>query len=221
MTNAYIQDLGENTAPSTTDTIEIDDGVNSEYVQLQNLPKAFNVTAPVTNTGGTLAVSAASTTAAGKVELAIASEMNTGTDDTRAATPDAIAGSNFGIRYVQAQLNGTTALTTSDKIYFRIPAALTGMNLVSVTGAVGTGAAGSSSSGTPTFTVRNVTDNQQMLSTSLTIDAGEYTSATAAAAVVIDTTYDDVVTDDLIEIAVTTSGTGVTYATVTLGFQLP
>jgi hypothetical protein len=166
-------------------------------------------------------VTAASDSAAGKVELAIASELNTGTDTARAVTPDALAGSNFGIRYVQCVLNGTTALTTSEKVYFRIPAGLTGMNLVSVTGSVGTGASGSSSSGTPTFTVKNVTDNNQMLSTSLTIDANEYTSATAATAVVINTSFDDVVTDDLIEVAVTTAGTGVTYAVVTLGFQLP
>ena len=165
---------------------------------------------------------AASTTTAGVAELAINTEVDTGSDATRAVTPDALAGSSiFGVKSIVAQLNGTTALTTSEKVYFRIPPSINGMNLVSVRGACGTGAAGSSSSGTPTFTVRNVTDNQQMLSTSLTIDAGEYTSATAAAAVAINATYDDVATDDLIEIAVTTAGTGVTYATVTLGFQLP
>lgn len=166
-------------------------------------------------------VTAASDTTAGKVELATTAETNTGTDATRAVTPDGLAGSNLGIRYAQCTLNGTTALTTSEKVYFRIPAALNGMNLVSVAATVGTGAAGSSSSGTPTFTVKNVTDGNQMLSTSLTVDANEYTSATAATAAVIDTTKDDVVTDDLIEVAVTTAGTGVTYATVTLGFQLP
>lgn len=175
----------------------------------------------LTITTTTIAPDAASTTASGIVELAIASELNTGTDATRAVTPDSLAGSNLGIRYVSVTLNGTTALTTSEKAYYRIPAALTGMNLVSVTGAVGTGAAGSSSSGTPTFTVKNVTDNNQMLSTSLTIDASEYTSATAAVAAVINTSFDDVATDDLIEVACTTSGTGVTYATITMGFQLP
>jgi hypothetical protein len=154
-------------------------------------------------------------------EIATAAETTTGTDATRAVSPDGFAGSNFGIRYISAHLNGTTALTTSEKVYFRIPAGLNGMNLVSVTGTVGTGASGSSSSGTPTFTVKNVTDNQQMLSTSLTIDANEYSSATAATPVVINTSYDDVATDDLLEVAVTTSGTGVTYAVVTLGFQLP
>ena len=155
------------------------------------------------------------------VTKSVASDINTGTATTNVVTPDALAGSNLGIRYVQAVLNGTTALTTSEKVYFRIPAALNGMNLVSVTGSVGTGAAGSSSSGTPTFTVKNVTDGNQMLSTSLTIDANEYTSATAATPVAINGSFDDVVTDDLIEVAVTTAGTGVTYAVVTCGFQLP
>jgi hypothetical protein len=164
---------------------------------------------------------AASTTQSGVAEASIASEVNTGTDAARYVSPDSLAGSNFGIRYAQCTLNGTTALTTSEKCYFRIPAALSGMNLVSVTGTVGTGAAGSSSSGTPTFTVKNVTDGNQMLTTSLTIDAGEYTSASAATPVSINTSFDDVVTDDLIEVAVTTAGTGVTYAQIVLGFQLP
>lgn len=164
---------------------------------------------------------AASTTQSGVAEASIASEVNTGTDAARYVSPDSFAGSNFGIRYVQVTLNGTTALTTSEKAYFRIPAALTGMNLVSVAASVGTGAAGSSSSGTPTFTVKNVTDGNQMLSTSLTVDANEYTSATAATAAVIDTTKDDIISDDLIEVACTVAGTGVTYAVVTLGFQLP
>lgn len=130
-----------------------------------------------------------------------------------------IFNSDYGKRHVSFVLNGTTALTTSEKAYWRVPSTMNGWNLVAVGATVGTGAAGSSSSGTPTFTVKNVTDNQQMLSTSLTVDANEYTSATAATAAVINTTYDDVATDDLIEIAVTTAGTGVTYATVTLTFQ--
>lgn len=124
-------------------------------------------------------------------------------------------------RYVSCFLNGSLVLTTSDVAYFRIPSAFTGMNLVSVGASVGTGVAGSSSSGTPTFTIRNVTDNHQMLSTSLTVDQGEYTSATAATPVVIDAGEDDVVTDDLIEVKCTVAGTGVTYTCVTLGFQLP
>lgn len=163
----------------------------------------------------------ASDTVTGAVELATIAETNTGTDATRALTPDGLAGSNFGISYVACSLNGTTALTTSDKAYFRIPPAFTGMNLITVRATVGTGASGSSSSGIPTFTVKNVTDGNQMLSTNLTVDASEYTSATAATPAVINTSFDDVVTDDLIEVACTVAGTGVTYATITLWFQLP
>lgn len=155
------------------------------------------------------------------VNYAAASDLNTGTDTVKAINSDVLAGSNHGIRYIAVALNGTTALTTSEKGYVRIPAALTGMNLVTVAASVGTGAAGSSSSGDPTFTVKNVTDGNQMLSTSLTVDANEYTSATAAIAAAINASFDDVVTDDLIEVACTTAGTGTTYATVTLGFQLP
>lgn len=154
-------------------------------------------------------------------DVASAANINTGTDNAKYVSPDSLAGSNFGIRYVAVTLNGSTALTTSDKAYYRIPAALTGMNLVSVAATVGTGAAGASSSGTPTFTVKNVTDSNQMLSTSLTVDANEYSSATAATAAVINTATDDVVTDDLIEVACTTAGTGTTFCTITMGFQLP
>jgi hypothetical protein len=60
-----------------------------------------------------------------------------------------------------------------------------------------------------------------MLSTNLTVDANEYTSATAATPAVIDTAHDDVATDVLIEVKCSVSGIGTTYAVVTLGFQLP
>ncbi len=224
---------GENTNPDGTVKIPIS---GSKFVQINNLFDGapaqgeviyFNGTEwkrlGVGTSGQVLATggAAANPSWVTPVAAATASEINTGTDTAKYVTPDAFAGSNLGIRYVTFYLNSTTALTTSEKAYYRIPAALTGMNLVSVAGSVGTGAAGSSSSGTPTFTVKNVTDSNQMLSTSLTIDANEYTSATAATPAVIDATKDDVVTDDLIEVAVTTAGTGVTYAVVTCGFQLP
>lgn len=231
-------DLQLQTGNATTGSITITDGANGAItlapngtgqVYLNGATRIASLTGVLRADTGVVSVdsdvtdivAAASDTAAGKVELATIAETNTGTDTGRAITPDGLAGSNFGIRYIGVSLNGTTALTTSDKAYFRIPAAYTGMNLVSVAATVGTGASGSSSSGTPTFTVKNVTDNQQMLSTNLTVDANEYTSATAATAAVINATYDDVVTDDLIEVACTVAGTGVTYASITLGFQLP
>ena len=58
-----------------------------------------------------------------------------------------------------------------------------------------------------------------MLSTNLTVDAGEYDSTTAAAPAVIDVAQDDVATGDIINVEVPVSGTGVTYAIVTLIFS--
>lgn len=198
----------------------------SGYFQTANIddtPVNGETAAPISsNWAYDHAATAASDTTAGHVELAIASEVTTGTDATRAITPDALAGSDYGKRHVTFVLNGTTALTTSEAAYWRVPSTMNGWNLVAVGASVGTGAAGSSSSGNPTFTVTNVTQSSAaMLSTALTVDANEYTSASAATAAVIDTANDDVATDDLIKIAVTTAGTGTTYATVTLTFQLP
>jgi hypothetical protein len=153
--------------------------------------------------------------------MAASSDINTGTDITKTVNSDALAGANIGQRIMKICLNGSTALTTDDAAYVRIDDALNGMNLVAVRGSVGTGAAGASSSGTPTFTVYNVTDTQQMLSTSLTIDANEYSSATADVPAVIDAAHDDVATEDLIQIACTVAGTDVTYTVITLVFQLP
>jgi hypothetical protein len=227
-----------NTAITTTlatihnDLVGLDGGTAGQYYHATAVEYAVLQNTSGTNTGDE---AAASTTVAGVVELDTDAEFTTGTDETRyvnakqvASVAQTVSNKDLSsatnkqpIRYVAVSLNATTALTTAEKAYFRIPTALTGMNLVSVTGTVGTGAAGSSSSGLPTFTVNNKTDTTVMLSTSLTIDASEYTSATAATAVVIDTTKDDVVTDDLIEVAVTTAGTGTQYTVITLGFQLP
>ena len=77
---------------------------------------------------------AASTTAAGILEVATAAEVNTGTDAGRAVSPDGLAGSNLGIRYVQVECFApTTDVATGDgKRYFIAPAAFSGMNMVAV-----------------------------------------------------------------------------------------
>jgi hypothetical protein len=147
--------------------------------------------------------------------LATAAETTTGTDATRAVTPDGLAGSAYGKRTVEVQLNDDTPLTTSAKAYFRIPSWMNGWNLVEVAAACKV----ASSSGTPTFTVKNGATS--MLSTNLTIDAGETDSKDATTAAVIDTAEDDVATGDLIEVACSVAGTGVTRAIVEATFQAP
>lgn len=164
-------------------------------------------------------VTAASDSAAGKVELATIAETDTGTDTSRAITPDGLAGSIHGLKQIQIKVcDDATALATGDgKLIFMIPEALNGMNLVKAHAGVTT----VSSSGTPIVQIRNVTDSQDMLSTRITIDANENTSYTAATAPVIDTSHDDVATGDLIAIDVDGAGTGAKGLIVYLAFQLP
>ena len=164
-------------------------------------------------------VSDASDTVKGKVELATAAETTTGTDATRAVTPDGLAGSDYGKRLIQIKVvDDNTVLTTGDgKIIFCIPPELNGYNLVAAAAFVST----VSSSGLPTVQLRNVTDSVDMLSTKVSIDANEYTSYTAAAAAVIDTAHDDVATGDLIAVDVDVAGTGTKGLGVILNFQLP
>ena len=75
-----------------------------------------------------------------------------------------------------------------------------------------------SSSGLPTVQLRNITDSTDMLSTTLTIDATEFNSSTAATAAVINASFDDVVTADRIGINVTTAGTGAKGLQIDLTF---
>jgi len=113
-------------------------------------------------------------------------------------------------------LDATSAATT-DSIIVCVPTKFNGMNLVNADAFV----TAVSSSGTPTFTITNVTDATNMLSTNITIDASEYSSYTAATAPVIDTSYDDVAAGDLIKIKCTTAGTGTKGSGVILVFQKP
>lgn len=155
-------------------------------------------------------------------ELATIAETTTGTDTFRAITPDALAGSDFGIRLVEIQVIAAgTANATGDgngNVRFFVPAQLNGYNLVVAHAAVIT----AGTTGTQSIQIHNVTQAADMLSTLITIDTGEKTSYTAATPPVIDATNDDVATGDEIRIDVdavhTTPAQGLC---VILGFQLP
>ena len=87
----------------------------------------------------------------------------------------------------------TTNTSTGDgKKNFFVPAKLNGMNLVSAVAYVIT----AGTTNTTDIQINNVTDGVDMLSTKLTIDSAETSSATAAVPVVIDTAHDDVATGD-------------------------
>ncbi len=119
-----------------------------------------------------------------------------------------------------AYKNPDTDIEVADGLaYLPIPASLNGYNLVGIQGdlvTAGTGAA-------PTFQVYNVTQAADMLTTKLTLDAGEKTSATAATAAVIDTANDDVATGDQLRIDCDQIGSSVAGAgfMITLKFEKP
>lgn len=163
---------------------------------------------------------AASDTVAGKVELATAAETTAGTDATRAVTPDGLAGSDYGKRVVQILLTDPAgdALTTGDgKGYYVVPPELNGYNLVDADAFNIT----ASSSGTPTWQIHNLTDGNDMLSTAITVDASEKTSYTAATPPVVNTSFDDVATGDILRFDCDAAGTGTKGAGLILSFQKP
>ena len=164
-------------------------------------------------------VSDASDTVKGKVELATSAETTTGTDATRAVTPDGLAGSDYGKRIVCIPLTDiNSSITTGDgKNYLPIPPEINGWSLISANASVST----ASSSGTPTYMVRNSTSGHDMLSTAITIDINEKTSYTAATPSVVNSSYKTVSTGDIIMFDKDVAGTGCQGDAIILVFQLP
>ena len=170
---------------------------------------------------------AASLIQAGHAEIATAAETTTGTDATRAVSPDGLAGSDYGKRVVSILVSdpGGDAITTGDgKAYFRVPSVMNGWNLVAVAASLST----VSSSGIPTVQIRRsryatptTRTAADMLSTKLTVDASEFDSIDAAAAAVIYTPNDDVNTGDHIYIDIDVAGTGAKGLVVETIWQLP
>ena len=150
---------------------------------------------------------AASTTAAGIVELAIDSEVNTGTATDRAVTPDSLAGSNLGTKEVcwMVKKSDTVTGAAADGIEaFVVPASMNGMNLVDVTCAVAD--LNSAASGATTVVLRRVRGATavDMTSTGVTVGYDEYTASDET----VDTSNDDIATGDKIYVdvnAVTTA----------------
>lgn len=116
----------------------------------------------------------------------------------------ASSGGNVGSGAEIIFTNPSVTSVTGSYYGFVVPEAFGGLNLVGAHGFVFT----ESSSGAPTFQIRNVTQGANMLSTAITIDSGEFTSYSAATPPVIDTGNDDVATGDRLRFDLTVAGTG-------------
>jgi hypothetical protein len=165
---------------------------------------------------------AATTSATGVVELATSAEVTTGTDTSRAITPDALAGSEYGQRIIEiALVDNNTDTAVADgvgDIFWTVPEELDGWNIVNAHAAVGT----AGTTGTTDVQIHNVTSAADVLSTKITIDSGETSSYTAATAPVINAAEDDLATGDQIRFDVDdVSTTAAKGLTVILTVQLP
>lgn len=161
----------------------------------------------------------ATTSVAGISELAIATEVTGGSDTTRTITPDALAGSTiFGAKIIEVQVvaTATDVDTVSGIAYVNIPQALNGMELKRAQAYVDT--AGTTNA--TTIQVRNMTkySSNDALSGAISIASGGKVGTVGT----VDTSYDDVATDDLIKIYVTgQSTTKPKGLRVCLEYQLP
>ena len=164
------------------------------------------------------AVQTATTDTAGIKMLASSSDLNAGTTDNLMLSTNLFTKSNYGIRFVYAPLNGSTALAAGDKTYFPIPVEMTGWNLVEARATCGA----NTSTDATVFTVKKGGGTQTLLSTNITIDPALLDSLGSSDQPVISSSDNPVTSTDIIECAATSDcGAGMTYAGILTGWQLP
>lgn len=192
----------------------------SGYFQTANIddtPVNGETSAPISsNWAFDHAALASSDTVVGHVEIGTTAETNTGTDATRAVSPDGLAGSYAGTKSISVQVtDGTSDVATGDgKAYITIPEALNGMNLVRAQATVVT--AGTTNA--TTVMIHNKTDAQDMLSGAISIASG----GTVGTVGTINGSFDDVATNDVLRIDVdSVSTTAPKGLMVILEFRLP
>lgn len=160
-------------------------------------------------------VSAASLTAAGKVELATTAEINTGTDTTRAIPIDQYVASNRNVRYIlyrviEATTNTAVATTKGGDLELPFTGTITEIGAYVDTAGI-----------TDTMTIDvNLNGTTLMTTNKITIDTTEKSSRTAATAPVLTTTA--VTAGDLITVDIDAihSGTAAKGLIIRLGVRL-
>lgn len=151
---------------------------------------------------------------------AAASDINTGTETGKYVTPDALAGSNLGIKEIGWTIKDSDVATAvaDGKQALVVPAAWNGMNLVDLTCAVAD--LNSAASGATTVVLRRVRGATavDMTSTGVTINYNEYSASDET----VDTANDDIQTGDKIYVDVNAITTEAHKGlSCTASFQLP
>jgi hypothetical protein len=139
----------------------------------------------------------ASTTVAGKAEVATAAEINTGTDAGRMMSPKTFNDSNAGLWFFELVV--PFPVVADGAAYITMPSYMAGKDIVSVTGQfTGTVATGATSS----FQLHNETQAADVLSTPLTHTTGTRYADTA----VIDAAEDGIASGDVFRLDVDVVG---------------
>ena len=153
--------------------------------------------------------------------VATSAEINTGTNNDKFVSPDALAGSNAFTKSVCFMVKESDAVTAvaDGKQAFVVPASMNGMNLIDVTASVAD--LNSASGGATTVVIRRVrgATAANMTSTGVTISHNEYTASDET----VDTSNDDLETGDKIYIDTNAVTTGAVHKglSVTASFRLP
>ena len=148
-------------------------------------------------------------------------EINTGTDNAKFVSPDALAGSNaFTKEAAWTIVDSDTVTAVADgKQAFVVPASMVGMNLIDVTASVHD--LNSASGGTTTVVIRRVrgATPADMTSTGVTISHDAYTASDET----VDAANDDLALGDKIYVDVNAVTTGAVQKglSVTALFRLP
>jgi len=159
-------------------------------------------------------VANATESSVGLVQIASVNIVELGASGSSVVSASSLAHSNYGIRTVEIALNGSTALTTSDKGYFRVPSYMNGWNLINMNASC----SASSTSGSPSFNIK--CGSQVMLSASLVINQG-YTDSSISGSGVISSIYNTIYSGSRVEVSTTSAGTDVLYVIVSMDFRLP
>lgn len=169
------------------DIVSIDFGAGFDLAE--DPDTEINITLDLTE------ISGATDSAQGPVEIATTAETNTGTDATRAVTPDGLAGSVYAEENVCWTIVDTdTDVATGDGVQaYVVPASLNGFNIVDVCASVYT-TGGTSGTTDVQLRRRRSGADVDVLSTKVTITYNEYTAADE----VVNTDNDDLSTGDLI-----------------------